>query len=124
MVSALGAWHIIAIPAPLRAALILLTVGVFVAAIRRHALLRGGAAVLGTSFLPQGEIALTTRNGTHYGRLTNYYLSPLLTIFVVRCNGKNLGILAAVDSMEKDAHRKLRINLRIASDHSNSDPPA
>jgi hypothetical protein len=81
---------------------------------RRHALLEGKNVVRSFHFLPNGNIELFINNSTQCGQLTSRFVSPILTIFVVRSGQQRFSILAATDSMDADSHRQLRIRLRNA----------
>ncbi len=85
----------------------------FAHAIYRHAILRGKYAVRAISFLPKNQVEVAAPDGIYQGHLQSAKISPLLSVFVVKCEQKQFNVLAAFDCMPKDRHRQLRIRLKM-----------
>ncbi|MGI9305873.1 MAG: hypothetical protein ACR2P5_01055 [Gammaproteobacteria bacterium] len=110
-----GILLIITLPPPLRIALACAVAVLFAGAIRRYAFVRGPRAVRAVSFLRESTVEITDGNEKVWrGDLEHARISPLLTIFTVRCGKQTFSIMADDGSMHPDLHRQLRVRLALA----------
>lgn len=122
--AATSVMFIIAVPVPVRIVAALGVVALFLAAIYRHALLRGPRAVRTVAFLDDDSLAITANNGVWRGTLIHLRAAPLLTVFIVGDGRRFFNVLVAADSMSHDRHRQLRVRLLGAKKSPTPQPAA
>ena len=113
---AVTATLIIPMPLLLRLPATAVLVWLFYAAARRLALLAGGAAICGLEFHRRDEVIVLNKNGDHLdgGKISDCFVSPLLSTVVIRGNRRRYQALLMPDSLPPEDYRQLRVRLNTS----------
>ena len=105
------------IPAPLPLRLLAATalIWLFYTAVRHLALLAGDKAVCGLEFSRHGEVIVLDKNGNHtdLGKISDCFVSPLLSTVVIVGKDRRYQVLMMPDSLPANDYRQLRVQLNI-----------